>query len=275
MYKVSVVIPTIGESFLSKTIENLLSGSLKPDEIIIVIPKKYSSKIKNYNFNKLVRVYVQEHASQVSQRILGFKKSSNELILQLDADILLKKDCLQELVESLNSNDDMCVAPFYETDLDYEAKFLKKFFFSCFINREKKFFNWDTWFYRHYHHFNDRLLLTKWLPGGCILHKKKNLVLDNYYFYDGAAYDEDLLHSYLLSLKSIKLCIAKKAFAKSINPKGYEHKNFNNLMKYIKRIYHIKKKLATDSKGNLIFYHVWFIQWVFLEYLRFSISKFS
>ena len=272
--KISVVIPTIGEDFLIDTIKNLFEGTHKPDEVLVVIPKKFYNKISNLKFKGNVKILIHDKASQVSQRIHGFKNSSHELVLQLDADIMLKKNCLKELIEALNSNENMCVSPFYETDLNYKANLLKKLLFFYFIKREKEINYWDTWFYRHYHYLNDKLLVTKWLPGGCILHKKKNLVLDNYYFYNGTAFDEDLLHSYLLSLKSIKLCIAKNAFAKSINLKDYQHDKIKNLIKYIKRIYKIKKQLAIDSKGNLFFYHIWFIQWVVFEFLRFSLSKF-
>lgn len=273
MNKISVVIPTIGESFLTNTIDKLLNGSLVPDEIIIVIPKKYSYKIQNNNFNKHVKIFIHEHASQVSQRIFGFKKSINDIILQLDADILIEQDCLKEMVNALNEQNSICISPRYSTDIKYKLSFFKKIFFNYFIKREKDFNNWDTWFTRHYFEYNSKMLTTKWLPGGCILHRKHNLVLENYYQFNGKAFDEDLIHSFMLSNNSIKLCIAKNAFAKSINYEAYEHKNFNELFRYIMRIYKIKKKLVHDSKGNIIYFHIWFIQWFLSEQIRFLKSK--
>ena len=122
--------------------------------------------------------------------------------------------------------------------------------------------------------YNSKLLKTKWLPGGCILHKKENLVLNNYYEYKGKAYDEDLIHSFLLHNNSIDLCVSKKAFAKSINYHAYEHKNFNTLIKYLYRIYKIKVKLSRDSKGNIFYYHIWFFQWFCSETFRYLKTKF-
>lgn len=274
MHRVSVVIPTIGESWLNTTIDRLLNGSLVPEEIIVVIPKQYSHRLNLFKFNKIIKILISEKASQVSQRIKGFIESRNKYVLQLDSDILIYKNCLEELVIALDDNKSICVSPRYSTDLDYHASFFKKILFGYFLNREKNFKFWDTWFYRHYEEYNSKLLKTKWLPGGCILHKKENLVLNNYYEYKGKAYDEDLIHSFLLHNNSIDLCVSKKAFAKSINYHAYEHKNFNTLIKYLYRIYKIKVKLSRDSKGNIFYYHIWFFQWFCSETFRYLKTKF-
>ena len=43
---------------------------------------------------------------------------------------------------------------------------------------------------------------VEWLPGGCILHSKKNLIKKNYFnFKYKKAYCEDLIHSYFLKKK--------------------------------------------------------------------------
>ena len=274
MNKISVVIPTIGESFLKNTIEKLLCGSLIPDEIIVVIPKNFYHKINNINFHKCVKILVHEHASQVSQRIFGFKNAINELILQLDADIILDKHCLNELVLALNNKKLICVSPKYSTDLNYNVSFFKIFFLNYFIKRERSMKFWDTWFHRHYEEYDNKLLITKWLPGGCILHRKKNLILENYYEYKGKAFDEDLIHSFKLNNNGIRLCVAKKALARSLNYKQYDHINYEDLFNYIFRVYKIKKNIAKESRGSVIFYHIWFLQWFFLEVIRYFKSKF-
>ena len=65
MHKVSVVIPTIGETWLNTTIDRLLNGSLVPEEIIVVIPKQYSHRLNLFKFNKVVKILISEKASQV------------------------------------------------------------------------------------------------------------------------------------------------------------------------------------------------------------------
>lgn len=269
MNKVSVIIPTIGESFLKQTINCILEGTVVPDEILIVIPHEYNEKLKNIKFDQRVKILFSEKASQVYQRILGFNNASFDLVLQLDADILLDNNCIEELISAIKARDDICVSPRYKSDRNYKLTFIKKFFFKKFIEREKNFAYWDTWFSRNYFNFNDKLLKTKWLAGGCILHRKKNLILENYYNYEGKAYDEDLIHSFILSKKKIDLFVTKSYLANSINPETYEHKNLNGLINYIKRIFIIKKKLANDSDGKLVYFVFWYFIWVIAEFQRF------
>jgi hypothetical protein len=44
-----------------------------------------------------------------------------------------------------------------------------------------------------------------WLPGGCVLHRRVNLVLSDYYPFRGKAFAEDLFHSVELTRKGIRL----------------------------------------------------------------------
>ena len=61
------------------------------------------------------------------------------------------------------------------------------------------------------------LIETDWLPGGCILHLKNNLVMFDYYPFKGKAFCEDLIHSHFLKKKN-KLFITKKAICKTSFP---------------------------------------------------------
>jgi hypothetical protein len=53
---------------------------------------------------------------------------------------------------------------------------------------------------------NDKV---EWLAGGCILHRKENLITENYFPFSGKAYCEDLMHSILLRKNNIDLWITK------------------------------------------------------------------
>ena len=57
----------------------------------------------------------------------------------------------------------------------------------------------------------ERVVSVDWQPGGCILHNKKNLILDNYYPYEGKAYSEDLIHSHLLRKSGLSLFVASRS----------------------------------------------------------------
>ncbi len=100
---ISVVIPSLGGKILIETIKSINSGSVFPDEIIIVIPKEFKSnsiEIKAKN----VKFLFTEHKGQVYQRCEGFKIAKHKYVLQLDDDVFLDKDCLRSLVKNIKKN---------------------------------------------------------------------------------------------------------------------------------------------------------------------------
>ena len=52
---------------------------------------------------------------------------------------------------------------------------------------------------------------VEWLAGGCVMHHRKNLILENYFPFAGKAYCEDLIHSHLLTRKRVRLLVASRA----------------------------------------------------------------
>ena len=104
-----------------------------------------------------------------------------------------------------------------------------------------------------------------WLPGGCILHAKKNIILDNYYPYKGKSYSEDLLLSALLKKNKIKLfhCTNSKSYF------NIKNKDKNNIL-YI--AYEIILNLRSmfyyndtygGSKIRLVFVIIIYYIWLF------------
>tara|TARA_B110000259_G_scaffold185065_1_gene233371 strand:- start:2191 stop:3030 length:840 start_codon:yes stop_codon:yes gene_type:complete len=266
---VSVVIPTIGEQSLMTTINLLNDGLLIPHEILIVIPNIFISNLNNITMPSNVTILDVNLASQVQQRIHGFIHAHNDYVLQLDSDILLEKDALYNLFNMLiDKGPNSCVAPIYKTDLNVKLNKIKSYLFKYFINRERKFNNWDTW-YEFYIPKNSNFSQVKWLPGGCILHYKKNLITKNYYLLKGKAYDEDLLHSFLLTKNNINLYICSNAKAESVDFIHYNHKNFLSFIKFIYKISRVKFSLLIMSRGNKLFFAIWYSQWIINEIIRY------
>lgn len=56
-----------------------------------------------------------------------------------------------------------------------------------------------------------RVVEVSWVPGGCVLHARRNLVLENYFPFAGKAYYEDLLHSLHLREKHVRLLVDCRA----------------------------------------------------------------
>ena len=136
---ISVVIPNIGEKSLIKVIKSLNSGFIKPLEIILVIPTSRINNISDIKLDKNVRIIISEVASQVKQRIIGFKKAKSDLVLQLDADIIFQKETLFELYDCMSNNKNkIAVGPYFQKSTTLKKNYIKTFLFYFFISREKK-----------------------------------------------------------------------------------------------------------------------------------------
>ena len=48
---------------------------------------------------------------------------------------------------------------------------------------------------------------VNWLPGGVLILRVKDLVMEDYFPFEGKAYCEDLIHSFFLKKKGLKLYI--------------------------------------------------------------------
>ena len=213
--RVSVVIPTLGGDCLTETIRKLNHGTCRPDEILICIPEEDACKLKSLFFEN-IKILKTPFRGQVAQRAYGFERVSNELVLQLDDDILLKEDCLEKLVTFIKNHPGSSVGP----------KFIDrnngKYHSYLFIDKNSATFSQKLSFYilngskgcqpaclskaglyMGIPEKPDDWLETGWLPGGCILHQKENLVLENYYPVPGKAYWEDIFHADYLREKGV------------------------------------------------------------------------
>lgn len=215
--KVSVVIPTLGGFCLEETIRQLNNGSHVPDEILICIPEEDSHKVEEFSFQN-VKVIKTPFRGQVAQRAFGFGRVNNELVLQLDDDILLNENCLEKLINFILDNPGSAVGPklieratgkyhsYLYKDRN-EITLIDKFSFfilngelGCQAGQLSK-----AGLFMGIPEKPDNWLGVGWLPGGCVLHRKNNLVLDNYYPVKGKAYWEDLFHSDILRNKGIMM----------------------------------------------------------------------
>tara|TARA_B100001540_G_C15571187_1_gene535018 strand:- start:361 stop:750 length:390 start_codon:yes stop_codon:yes gene_type:complete len=111
--------------------------------------------------------------------------------------------------------------------------------------------------------FND-IFISEWLPGGCVLHYKKNLIFKNYYPFEGKAYSEDLIHSFFLRNNKIKLLITKKS--KCYTEQPFVPRDYSEFKKFLKVQKYYWKLL---NNNNYIKFYVWRI----LNYLRFIAQR--
>lgn len=217
---ISVVIATLGGPTLVTTLQMLNQGSVVPSEILVCIPQHEAPRVAGLDFPNL-RVLVTDCRGQVAQRVQGFRAAVNPLVLQMDDDMLPASDCLCRLRQSLLAHGSQCaVAP-------------------ALVDRSTGFSAYrkpiaNAWLLRLYYWFMNgrrgyvpgcidlagnavgvdsdavqpqQVVPAEWLAGGCVMHYRENLLLENYFPFVGKAYGEDVIHSHLLRNQGIALLV--------------------------------------------------------------------
>ena len=223
--EISIVINTIGENILNKVLESIVNSSVNVKEIIISIPENKNLSISKELINENnIKIIKTKFNNQINQRIAGFKIASGKYIIQLDSDVILDKFCIENLHTSiLNITDKASVGAliFNESEGKKSIKhgfhnIIVKLIRNIILNNQIDIDSWSitkagTGFGFGKNKISESLINVDWLSGGCIIHKKHNLILDNYLPYDGKSYCEDLIHSFLLNKKGIKLYLNNRA----------------------------------------------------------------
>ena len=253
--KISIVIPTIGNRNLTDTLNSIYQSSLKAEEVILSIPQDTFLDKNKFNHFKNLKIIKSRVKGQVAQRIEGFKVAKNDIVVQLDDDIILERECLKLMLAFIKKNNNSAVsAHFYDIanrKSIYDKLNTKKYNFLNYIMNGSKVgisgiitrSGFET-----YPNFNcdKNVILSEWIPGGCVMHLKKNLVLFNFFTYTGKAYCEDLFHSIALKKNNIKLYYHTnaKAFLEIENIKS----NFKIYIKHLRADFQIRKKLVEQNK---------------------------
>jgi cellulose synthase/poly-beta-1,6-N-acetylglucosamine synthase-like glycosyltransferase len=100
--KVSIVIPAYNEE---KNIENCIHSVFDSDypkkkiEIIVIDDGSSDNTPKILKKYPDLKIFFQNHLGKVDALNLGTKKSSNEFVLTVDADTVIDKDCVRELLK--------------------------------------------------------------------------------------------------------------------------------------------------------------------------------
>lgn len=272
--KISVVLATLGEKNIFEIVKILNQSDIEI-EIIIIIPQRKYYKIKELKKNKNIIIIQTDFFSQPKQRIEGFKIAKYDFVLQLDSDVKINKFFLREILDFISLKNSNCAVSLHPI---IEHKFKSSIyrniincFFYYFIKREKNFNNWDSWFTNNLFKINNGRV--KLLTGACILHYKKNLILDDFYNYKYKAYGEDILHSCLLHNKKISFYFKRSKNIKFHLSGGYVFKNIIELNFFIKRMSVIYFKIFLLTNGNLFIFSTWFLFWYLNIYINYFLKK--
>ena len=226
---VSVVIPTLGGDDLFETVQHLNGGSVVPTEIMICIPEGIAFRPDSLPFPN-VRIVRTQVRGQVTQRIAGFREPSQPFVMQLDDDVWLDRRCMELLLECIRDRPDAAASP---SLLDRETgtlmqwmsrpmptdSALRRALFRL-ANGVKGYQPGRVGKAGVGMGFSDTTMEAyevEWVPGGCTLHHRGNLVIENFYPFTGKAYAEDLFHSWALRQKNIGLLHCPSAMCRIDN----------------------------------------------------------
>ncbi len=258
---ISIVIPTLGNKNLKITLASIENSSIYVLEVIIVIPHNFNIDFDLSEFSSLnIVILITDIGGQVFQRCEGFKITKGDFVLQLDDDIEFNYNFIEGLVNTLVSlPKTSSVSPLLTNRLNnsvYRGSFttLSRLFYALVyfdyllkegsINSFGKSIGVIT---------INQILNVDWLPGGCVLHRNENLILNNYFPFESKAFMEDLYHSYYLKLNGISLYINSNLNAIIVEPK--EELNSKRLVADKINEFKIRKHFFLLTDTSLIKYY--------------------
>lgn len=277
-YPMTVVIASLGGDSLNGTIETLNRGSIVPSEILVCIPVNEAHKVQNLSYRN-VKVLVTDCRGQVAQRAIGFRNASHDVVMQLDGDILVDKHCIEHLLKTLKIlGTKVAVAPSLMSLSTGESvykqpaknKTIRKIYYWLMngsagyqpgkIDKSGSAVGIDP------NNSDNKLFDVDWLAGACIIHYRENLVLDNFYPFEGKAYHEDVIHSYHLKSRGISLKVdsGARCWLESVPSSNYGQMEF---LKHLASDYRARKySLRLYSRRSLriyLFYLISYLSYVF------------
>lgn len=207
----SVVIATLGGESLRATIMQLNRGKFVPGEILVCIPEKEAHRVQYLGLPG-VRTIVTSVRGQVAQRAEGFRAAVGEMVMQLDDDIQLEVDCVSRMAGFLSRiGPGNVVGPVYRDVETGECVHringgLSGWLHSLYakalcgapwgVARMGRATSIGVGYGVDWRHCSgDQAVKTDWLPGGCALCFRQDLVTEAFFPFTGKAYCEDNIHS--------------------------------------------------------------------------------
>lgn len=223
--ELTIVIPTLPKNYPRTWIQQLKSYITFGVQVIIILPMGYETKILPNDLANIpnVQVCVADSIGQVTQRIFGFCKADTVYVMQMDDDIYLDVDSLVQLIDAFkNLESNSTLAPrllakevnvTLQSNPDWRSirgiyrQICARILHGLpWLNSPSGCITPSGYGYTYSSHRVDAdPSPAEWLPGGCILHHRNNLILEPFYPFSGKAYVEDLIHSFYLRQKGIKM----------------------------------------------------------------------
>jgi len=266
---ITVIIPSLVKKNLNRLLIKLCQETLI-SKIILSIP--YHANKKNYNYkNKKIKVFKNAIKHQVQQRINSQNYVASKFVLYLDDDVLFDRNFIKNLYRfKFQRGTNSVVGPVYY-DLQFHKihklngniifqikKIIHFLLFLSPIGRSRMgkvtsaglCYGVDPDFIGTY-------LKTEWIPGGCILINKKDMIRKNYFPSKGKAFCEDLIMSYIFIKKKLNIFIYKKCKVINDTPQKLNSKrDINFYLKGLKNYFLIKKSKSYFYYILVLYYKI-------------------
>lgn len=258
----TIVIATLPKHYPSDWIKQIRSYVESGVQVIIVLPLGYTSKNIQYDLCNIsgVRICVADTKGQVTQRIYGFRKADTIFVMQMDDDIYLDVNTLERFIETFKMLDENSVmAPRLlakEVYKDLQCNPDWRSFRGLYRQISARLIHGLPWLhssngcitpsgygYTYPSHlaFNSPVP-AEWLPGGCVIHRHKNLILEPFYPFNGKAYVEDLIHSFYLRKRGLKMFynLSISAYTPAPNTIGLDIDPSELFLDFRARLYYVE-----------------------------------
>ncbi len=269
--EVSVVIATLGGGLLQQTLMYLNKSSIRPREILICIPEP---EVNNLDFElpDNARLIKAPKRGQVAQRAYALGMVNCEFVMQIDDDIMLQPDGIELLIDSIeNAGARSAVAPLikncssgaYLTQYRNDLKGIFRSLVATLIGGapwgSKRMGCIDKsgmpYAIDKAYCDEEKLVSVEWLPGGCVLARRADLILEDYFPFQGKAYSEDVIHSLLWRKNGVRLWIAPDvAVCTYVSASALTSKS-------IRADYEARKYVVSMMGGSFLRCWLWY-QWI-------------
>lgn len=277
--QVTIIIATLPGSYMKEWINQIIDYIDYGYHVTIVTPPGYSRDTlgKLMTHSPPLRLLTSDKQGQVAQRAYGLKRVETDFAMQMDDDVILDKHDILRLVQQLKKlGKRCCIAPKLaqfpsgeelQSHPDWKTgKGIIRYFLAVVVYgvrrlRVSRLYGTTT---RSGHGYGvpSRLELSnplevEWLPGGCMLYRKEDAIVDDFYPFTGKAYAEDLIYSYLHKKRGTRLYCSNDVIA--LTPLSMPIRNAEIALSLPKdhkaRLAYVK--MSSGSIVHLYLSHVW------------------
>ena len=277
---ITVVIPTNLKNIRNWRITQLNNYAIENITVILSIPPKVNIEdTYKLGFSKNINIINSQYIGQVNQRQYGLNFCETNLIIQMDDDIDFPINKIKNLlIEFKKLPKHSCLAPYLEIEFDNNLFFkisnlLKNIFLYSEINPKSGSVSRSSFPIPHLKRIKNEVCFEEvsWLPGGILILSFEDIISENYFPFKGKAYCEDLIHSFLLKKKGIKLFLSNQI---SFNTEiiSYRSLNLRSFRQLIFNDFKIRNYYRKLIKNNFISFIVAYI-YIIVIYLTSRIKR--